>query len=514
MSVNKNNSSVQYGVIVFLIIGLIVYLYSSTLVDLFEVWNTREEYSHGVLIPFVVGYLIWQRYYTLRAAPIVPSWWGCGLLGVSFLIYLIGISADISFLMRVSLIITLYGLLLALFGEQWFKTLFVPIFLLFFCIPLPPALQASLTAQLQLISSQLGVSFIRFCNIPVYLEGNVIDLGSYQLQVVEACSGLRYLFPLMSLSFICAYMYQVVIWKRLIVFFSSIPITVLMNSFRIGVIAVLVENWGVEMAEGFMHDFEGWLVFMVCFLLLLIEMWLLSSRERKKQSWWEIIGGYEGGQLTIQNSTDWSSIISKQAVTVICTLIVMISLQANISNRDEIIPIRKQYGELSLNVDGYKAMPQSLSQDIVKFLELTDYILIDYVSSNKIVNFYVAYYESQKKGRVPHSPKLCIPGGGWEIIQLTEEVIDDTKLNRVLIKKDQKEQLVYYWYQHRDKSIANEFLLKWNNFLSAIKDRRTDVALVRLTTFVDADEKLSDAENRLRLFKKNVKSQIEQFVPL
>lgn len=104
--------------------------------------------------------------------------------------------------------------------------------------------------------------------IPVFLEGNIIDLGVYQLQVVEACSGLRYLFPLMSLGFIAAYFYQAAFWKRAIVFLMTIPITILMNSFRIGVIGVMVDNWGISMAEGFLHDFEGWIIFMACAAIL------------------------------------------------------------------------------------------------------------------------------------------------------------------------------------------------------------------------------------------------------
>ena len=108
--------------------------------------------------------------------------------------------------------------------------------------------------------------------ISVYLEGNVIDLGSYKLQVVEACSGLRYLFPLVSLSFIAAYIYHGAFWKKAIIFLSSIPITVLMNSFRIGVIGVLVEYGGPGQAEGFLHDFEGWIIFMACIAILVLEM--------------------------------------------------------------------------------------------------------------------------------------------------------------------------------------------------------------------------------------------------
>ncbi|MCB1902774.1 MAG: archaeosortase/exosortase family protein, partial [Gammaproteobacteria bacterium] len=126
--------------------------------------------------------------------------------------------------------------------------------------------------------------------ISVFLEGNVIDLGEYKLQVVEACSGLRYLFPLVSIAFLAAYMYKVEMWKRVLVFLSSIPITILMNSFRIGVIGYLVENYGTEQAEGFLHDFEGWIIFMACFAILLLEMTLLAKVGKRKYTLKEVFG--------------------------------------------------------------------------------------------------------------------------------------------------------------------------------------------------------------------------------
>jgi exosortase len=107
----------------------------------------------------------------------------------------------------------------------------VPLLLLGLMIPLPTFLYQGLSAQMQLISSQIGVAIIRLFNISVFLEGNVIDLGNYKLQVAEACNGLRYLFPLMALGFIAAYLFKGALWKRAVIFLSTIPITILMNSF-------------------------------------------------------------------------------------------------------------------------------------------------------------------------------------------------------------------------------------------------------------------------------------------
>ena len=158
----------------------------------------------------------------------------------------------------------LIGIVLGIGGYSLLRVAFIPIAFLLFAIPLPYFIDAVLTLRLQLVSSELGVFFIRMFGIPVYLDGNIIDMGNYKLQVVEACSGLRYLYPLLSLSFLAAYLFHAPLWQRGLVFLSSIPIAIGMNGFRIGLVGLLVDRWGTAMAEGVLHFFEGWVVFLAC----------------------------------------------------------------------------------------------------------------------------------------------------------------------------------------------------------------------------------------------------------
>ena len=110
----------------------------------------------------------------------------------------------------------------------------LPIAFLLFAIPLPYFVDSQISWRLQLLSSTLGVAVLRALGYAVYLEGNVIDLGVYKLQVVEACSGLRYLYPLLSIGFLMAYMYPAALRWRVLVFLSTIPITVLTKRLRVG----------------------------------------------------------------------------------------------------------------------------------------------------------------------------------------------------------------------------------------------------------------------------------------
>src|SRR5262249_17017045 len=137
-------------------------------------------------------------------------------------------------------------------------------------------IDSQLSWRLQLISSELGGLFIRLFGVPVYLTGNIIDLGTYKLQVAEACSGLRYLYPLLGLGFPAAYLFQAPHWQRALVFLSTIPITIVMNSFRIGMVGVLVDRWGMAMADDVLHFFEGWVIFLACAAILAGEIYLLA----------------------------------------------------------------------------------------------------------------------------------------------------------------------------------------------------------------------------------------------
>ena len=168
--------------------------------------------------------------------------------------HLTGELSAIFILSQIGFVVALIGVVLGTGGYPLLQVTFVPILFLLFAIPLPYFIELVLTLRLQLVSSELGLFFIRMFGIPVYLDGNIIDLGNYKLQVVEACSGLRYLYPLLGLSFLAAYLFHAPLWQRGLVLLSSIPIAIGMNGFRIGIVGVLVDRWGTQMAEGVLHS--------------------------------------------------------------------------------------------------------------------------------------------------------------------------------------------------------------------------------------------------------------------
>jgi EpsI family protein len=192
-----------------------------------------------------------------------------------------------------------------------------------------------------------------------------------------------------------------------------------------------------------------------------------------------------------------------------------------IKERDDAVLIRNQFFEFPDKLGGWTGSKQRLESDILDSLKSDDYIVSNYQnSSGDVVNLYIAYYSSQQAGSAAHSPRACIPGGGWQIkdvrtINIPEITMAGQPLstNRLLIKRGDYGQLVYYWFQQRERIITNEYLVKWYLFWDALTINRTDGALVRLTTPVSPSEDLEQADERLKAFANQVEPLLDQYIP-
>ena len=247
-----------------------------------------EDYSHCALVPFVVLYLLWEKRREIAATPSEPSWTGLVPFGiVSVFSGSVSLAASI-FTLYMSFWFAVVGLIWLHLGWEKIKTIWFSLVMMLAMFPFPNFINTRITLQLRLISSKLGVWMLHLYGMSAYREGNVIDLGFTQLQVVDACSGLRYVMPLMVLSLLLAYWFKAHWWKRVVLFLSSIPLAIFVNSFRIAATGVLYSMFGAQVAEGFFHGFSGWLIFMFAIPCLLLEMWVLRrippSRSRREDA--------------------------------------------------------------------------------------------------------------------------------------------------------------------------------------------------------------------------------------
>lgn len=497
---------------------VVIVVYFEGLSEMVRFWNEREEYSHGFLIPFITLFLIWQKSENLRLIEFSGSWFGLAIVVAALLLNLVGELSALFIIVQYAFLLVLVGLVLSYTGWKGLKKLSVPLVFLVFMIPLPGFFYNNLSLQLQLISSRLGVDFIRLCNISVFLDGNVIDLGPYKLQVVEACNGLRYLFPFMSLAFLSAYIFDGAFWKKVLIFLSSIPISIVMNSVRIGIIGVLVEYFGTGAAEGFLHDFEGWAVFMVCMGILVFEMWALSRIGVDKKPFAQAFNVSFPMPLS-SSATIKDRSIPASAFGVLAVLLMGAVLSVILEKPIEQVPVRTQFSRFPLEISNWKATADSLKPDVEEVLKLDDYILADYRDgTGNVINFYVAYYQSQSKGHSIHSPRSCLPGGGWDIKNLPKKPLTAGKggsidVARVVIEKGEAKQLVYFWTQQRGRIINNEFAVKWYLFVDALTKHRSDGALVRFVAHLRPMESIDEADARLKSFVERLIPMLPEYIP-
>lgn len=501
---------------------LLCLVFRDSIDEMVTIWSTVEEYSHGFFIPCITIYLIWIRRAELAlVSKFSDSVAGLLVMALGLLVFILGNLATIKTLEQYAFLIALIGLFAAAFGLRGLRISAIPLLFLIFMVPFPAFILNNLSSKLQLISSWLGVEFIRACDIMVYLEGNVIDLGNYKLQVVDACSGLRYLFPLSSLAFLCAYLFKGPFWQKLLIFLSSMPLTVFMNSFRIGVIGVLVDNWGTEMAEGFLHDFEGWAVFLLCMVLLFIEMWIFSRISGRKLAMSELVQIPEEWTAAVRKDMAVTT-LNKSLFVALLLLIVGGGVSEMSKGREDIIPERKAFLSFPTQIGTWQGRNDYLTKKYLDELKLTDYVIVNFVQpeTRSAVNFYSAYYQSQRKGAVVHSPRSCIPGDGWQITRFEQRDFPELKLdgqplqvNRAIIEKGDSRQLVYFWFQQRGRNITNEYMVKWYLFYDAITLNRTDGALIRLVTYVDKTEDIAAADQRLQAFMKDLTPELSGYLP-
>lgn len=239
-------------------------------------WLTEEEMGHGIFIPFVVGYMIWIRREEIFGATLRPSWWGLSLVIWGFVQVILGtVGADL-FLARTGVFIVLVGSIWTVAGFRMLRTLAFPLFLLLFTIRLPQFLYSKITFPLQLFASRLAAEGLSLLGIPVMREGNVLELASQKLDVVEACSGIRSLISLSFLALVYAWFFDRKAWMRWVLLAAAVPIAIAANAGRIILTGVLSE-YNKEFAVGAYHEFEGWVIFMAD-LVILIGLHALLNR--------------------------------------------------------------------------------------------------------------------------------------------------------------------------------------------------------------------------------------------
>ncbi len=486
-------------------------------------WTTPE-YSHGPLIPLISLYLFLRE---LRGKTDLPNgtpcnrWPGVAVIALGSGMAVLGNLASIPDIATYAFIIWVAGLVLLCMGWAEGKRHQLPVLHLVFMLPLPQYVYWKMTVFLQGVSSELGVMVIRFAGIPVFLDGNIIDLGPYQLLVAEACSGLRYLFPILSFSYLMAILYRGPYWHKVALFIMAAPLTVLMNSFRIGVIGVLVNSYGIDQAEGFLHFFEGWVIFGACIAILFLTALVLQRTTGGARSLSDVIdfdfaGLGDHAKRILHIKLTPSPMVATLFVAAVATAFVILP------GRDVPPPQRTDFIAFPTQLEDWTGTTFVLDQQVEEVLGANDYINSIYTAPSAAhpVQFFSAWYASQTEGEGIHSPEVCLPAGGWEIFQLDKQSVtipntayETFTVNRAIIEKDFEQQLVYYWFEQRGTRMTNDVAAKLSVLRDGITLGRTDGALVRFVTQIGQDEDPADADARLQTFMAQALQQLPDYIP-
>ena len=249
--------------------ALLLVGYAGVLNYLVHQWLNDEDMGHGFFVPLVAGYIAWQRRGALASAKTSTNYWGLVLVLFSGVLLMVGTLGAQIVASRVGFLVALVGAILFLCGTQVLRILAFPLFLLLFMIPIPAMIYARITLPLQLFASRVAETVLSLFGIPVLRDGNVLELASQRLSVVEACSGIRSLLSLSFLSLVYAYFFDSKQWMRWALLAATIPIAITANATRVTLTGLLSE-YRADLAQGFFHTAEGWVLFIVALVMLIV----------------------------------------------------------------------------------------------------------------------------------------------------------------------------------------------------------------------------------------------------
>ncbi len=251
-----------------LLCALLLVLYFRIGTKLVTDWATLTDFSHGFLIPFFIAYVLWNKADQIRSTPLRPTWAGLLPVAAGVALLLVGVYGADLFLSRISFVLVVTGLVWTFAGSAMLRVLRLPLAAMLLAIPLPAIVFNQLTLPLQLLASSVASAILPLAGVPVLREGNIIQLPTMQLEVAEACSGIRSLLSLFTCAVIFGYLAETHLSRRLLLMLASLPIAIVANVIRIVGTGVCVQYWNPARALGFFHEFSGWLMFVVSLLCL------------------------------------------------------------------------------------------------------------------------------------------------------------------------------------------------------------------------------------------------------
>jgi EpsI family protein len=362
------------------------------------------------------------------------------------------------------------------------------------------------------VSSRLGGAFIGLFNIPVHVGGNVIDLGAMQLQVADACSGMRYIFPLLALGVLVAYLFERTRWKQVVYVLATVPLGVLFNALRIGITGVLADRYGVDAALGFFHDLSGWVIFIFAFAMLLVVgrvLRMLPPRGASAQPPPEQQTGPAPRERTLPAFLVSSAILATVALFSLST--------------GTLPPVRIDGGieGLPLEMGQWQGIRENISPDMITESGAEEAFSGMYSDrTGGQVLLYIGYRSTAflANDNFFHSPTACLPSAGWSENDIAKKTITGIphfgalNVMTMITEHEGMQYLMYYWFQTKDEATHDKNINRLHLSLHAVRRDNTYDLFLRPMTPIDPGERLENAEQRLNGFVRDLMPELMRYL--
>jgi len=485
---------------------IVIIAYFPVLKKLLHRWS-QDSNSYCFFVPLIFLFLCWEKRKSFNFFHFSISYVGLLILLLAITISLIGSLSSLETLLYFGFYLTLLALGVTLYGKR-IKHLIFPYFILFFIIPLPPFINRLLTFKLQLLTSSLAVFLMKLTGLKVIKEGNIIEIGSTQFQVAEACSGLRYFMPMVLTDILIGYLFLRKFWTRVLLL-SFVPIVcIVANALRVYILAIFCISGHKYWAQGFFHYFTGWLVFMLTVLFLVFLARFFRKLEKVR---------------SIEETTPQEILSNgqpkKSYLLLFCIILILGSIGLYYFPKTFFVPKKVNLAEFPLRIDGWYGEKLKLSKKILKSLWADDYVFNVYVQKNfpGAIYILIPYYKYQTAWHTAHTPQTCLLGGGWFIVKsgiwnLKVSPKKVIKIKYMWLSKNNEYMLATYFFFERGRVIISPWWHKFYLLWDGIIRRRTDGALIRVEMFLRGFVPHSVAEAQLKKFLINLWPILNRFI--
>lgn len=490
-------------------------LYWGILLDWGQAFLIDPTYSHGFIVPLITAYLVYTK--LSGNSPAVTDQdrradlFGFAVLISGCLLLIAGERATITFIVRLSFLVGIAGIVLVLFGRRTMRAMAFPYLFLFFALPLPALVYLPLSFRMQLLSTRLSGWALDMLGIPALREGNIIILPNVSLQVVEACSGVHSIFSLLAVATLAGYLFLRGFAPRLLLALTAVPLAVGLNAMRVTLLGVLSYMASPEAAEGLTHDSVGVALFATgCGAVLAIGAALARLKGRREEN---------AAVRPLASAFVAQPAFGVRTLCVSCILLLAMIGFARSNHPGQMASLRAPWSNFPVDLGEWHGRDLPISRAELDSLGTSSVLLRQYTRNGGgvPVTLYVAFLPAQHEGTTLHSPLHCIPGAGWETGR--QEVLpirtgsDDVSFyaNEVVFRKADDRILVLYWYMQQGRVEVSELRGALRTLLDSSAGGRTDGCLIRFSSPVTTTT--AALNEQLALLHRALPILTERFLP-